>query len=66
MIEKMKKQNYISPVIKVHAPKFLLLDSIGVGASPDNPDAPIDSKSNTFFDDSENQSWGRVWGGADD
>lgn len=64
-MEKMKVRNYISPKIKVHEPKFLVLDSIGVGGSG-NPEKPIEIKGNNFYDDDQQNMWGNSWGRSDD
>ena len=56
----MKKQEYTSPSIKIHSPKFLVLDTIGVGTGYNSGD--IESKKAGFVDDDEGSSWGRTWG----
>lgn len=59
----MKKEQYISPAIKVHAPSCNLLQ-IGVGSGPN--DGSIESKGNSMFEeDDQTEMWGKVWGRVD-
>lgn len=61
----MKKEQYISPAIKVHAPSCNLLQ-IGI-ASGYNNENPIESKGNSMFEeDDQTEMWGKVWGRVDD
>ena len=60
----MKKEQYISPAIKVHVPSCNLLQ-IGVGSGPN--EGAIESKGNFMFEeDDQTEMWGKVWGRVDD
>lgn len=60
----MKKEQYISPAIKVHVPSCNLLQ-IGVGSGPN--EGPIESKGNSMFEeDDQTEMWGKVWGRVGD
>lgn len=62
----MKEQVYIKPNVKVLEPNLKLLQ-IPVSPGYDDPDKPIEGKSNNLFEEDNQQNmWGRAWGRKDD
>lgn len=60
----MQKSLYKKPNTKVHVPRFELLQIPLYNTS--NPNTDIESKSVNMVEDNEGETWGKVWGRADE